>query len=131
MKNQSKTSSISRRSNNQDIIDTVMKLRRERFWTIILILIAVFATMIFGTLKNPFTNTFSKIGNYYGYRGLYILWAISISICIHTSSLLLFRLTNYDKKLGYWGLVSASFFLIITAIIPSLSEQLPFWHVLH
>ena len=33
--------------------------------------------------------------------------------------------------MGYFGLFSASFFLIITAIIPSIKEQLPFWHVLH
>lgn len=131
MKNQSKISSISSESNYQEVLDVILKLRRERFWAITLILIAVFATGIYGTLKNPFINTFSKIGNYYGYRGLYIIWAISISICIHTSSLLLFKLTHFDKKLSYWGLVSASFFLIVTAIIPSIKEQLFFWHVLH
>ncbi len=131
MGNQSKTSSINRKANALEANIDVIILSRERFWAIILILIAVFVTTIYSTLKNPFINTFSKIGNYYGYRGLYIIWAISISFCVHTSSLLLFKLTHFDKKSGYWGLVFASFFLIITAIIPSLSEQLPFWHVLH
>ncbi|MCK4530550.1 MAG: hypothetical protein KAU44_05180 [Candidatus Marinimicrobia bacterium] len=131
MENQSKTSSINRKANALEANSDVIMLRRERFWTITLILIVIFMTTFYGTLKNPFINTFSKIGNYHGYRGFYIIWAISISLCIHISSLLLFKLTHFDKKMGYVGLISASFFLIITAIIPSLSEQLPFWHVLH
>ena len=131
MENQSKTSSINRKTNALETNSDVIKLHRERFWAITLILIVVFVTTIYGTLKNPFINTFSKIGNYYGYRGLYIIWAVSISFCIHTSSLLLFKLTHFDKKMGYVGLISASFFLIITAIIPSIKEQLPFLHILH
>ena len=131
MENQSKTSSIKRKANALETNSNVTILRHERFWAIALILIAIFSTGIYGTLRNPFINTFSKIGNYYSYRGFYIIWAISVSICIHTSSLLLFKLTNYYKKSGYWGLISASFFLIITAIIPSIKEQLPFWHILH
>ncbi|MEA2077692.1 MAG: hypothetical protein U9O95_06700 [Candidatus Marinimicrobia bacterium] len=131
MDKQSKITSIYKDEGTREVLDTALKLRRERFWAIIFILIAVLATGIFGTLKNPFTNTFSKVGNYYGYRGLYIIWAITISFCLHTASFLLFKLTHYNKKWGYWALTMASFFLIITAIIPSIKEELFFLHVLH
>ena len=124
MRNQSKISSISSEGNDQDVLNAVVKLRRERFWTITLVLIVIIMTTFYGTLKSPFINTFSKIGNYYEYRSLY-------SFCVHTSSLLLFNLTHFDKKSGSWGLLFASFFLIVTAIIPSIKEQLPFWHILH
>jgi len=131
VKNQSKTSSISQNTNVLEALNDVLKLRRERFWTITLMLIVIFATTLYGTLRNPFINTFSKIGNYFGYRVLYIIWAITVSICIHISSILLFKLTDYSKKMGSLGLLFASFFLIVTAIIPSIKEQLPFWHILH
>jgi len=107
------------------------RLRQERFWAIVLLIIAVLVTTFYGTLKNPFINTFSRIGNYFSYRGLYIIWAIVISICIHTATILIFKLTGYPRKWGYLALVLSSFFLIITAIIPSIKEELHFWHVLH
>jgi hypothetical protein len=107
------------------------RLRLERFWAIVLLIIALSTITLYGTLKNPFINTFSRIGNYYNYRGLYIIWAIVVSICIHTVTILIFKLTGYPRKWGYLALALSSFFLIITAIIPSLKEELPFWHALH
>ena len=111
--------------------EDVQLLKRERFLAVALLLIAILGTTIFATLQNPFVNTFSRVGNYFGYRVLYLVWAIVISLCIHTSALLLFRLTGYKRKWGYIALALASFFLIVTAIIPSIKEELLFWHKLH
>jgi len=127
MENQSKTSSIERNEFQQ----AAERLRHERFWSISLILILLLATVIFGTLKNPFTNTFSRIGNYYGYRGLYIAWAILIGFCLQTASILLFKLTGFNKKWAYWALSLTSFFIIVTALIPSFKEKWFFLHAMH
>ncbi len=107
------------------------KLRKERSWLIVLLSVIMLFTVFYATLKNPFIYTFSKIGNYYGYRWLYIVWAVVVSACLHTSSILLFKLTNYNKKWAYVALGLSSFFLIVTAIIPSIREKLFFLHVLH
>ncbi|MCF7832448.1 MAG: hypothetical protein K9N05_02580 [Candidatus Marinimicrobia bacterium] len=131
MDDQIKTSSISRENENQLLSEERALLRRKRFWAITMLVIAIFFTMIYATLKNPFINTFSKIGNYYSYRGLYIFWAVVISFCFHVSTLLLFDLTDYTRKWGHLALALASFFLIITAIIPSVKEELFFLHVVH
>jgi hypothetical protein len=111
--------------------EEAQRLKRERFTAVALLLIAVLATTTYAMLRNPFINTFSRIGNYYGYRWLYIVWAVMISFCIHSSTLLLFKLTAYPRKWGYIALALSSFFLIITAIIPSIKEELLFWHRLH
>ena len=127
MDNQSKTSSVE----YVGLKEIAARLRRERFWAICLIFILSLATVFYGTLKNPFTNTFSRIGNYYGYRGLYIMWALLVGFCLQTTSILLFKLTNYNKKWAYWALSLTSFFIIVTAIIPSLKEKWLFLHALH
>jgi hypothetical protein len=111
--------------------EEAQRLKRERFTAVALLLIAVLATTMYAMLRNPFINTFSRIGNYYGYRWLYIVWAVMISFCIHSSTLLLFKLTAYPRKWGYIALALSSFFLIVTAIIPSIKEELLFWHRLH
>jgi len=129
METHSKTSVI-----NHDLSyykDLTSKLRKERSWMVILLSIIMLFTVIYATLKNPFIYTFSKIGNYYGYRWLYIVWAVVISTCLHTVSILLFKLTNFNKKWAYFALALASFFLIVTAIIPSIREKFYFLHVLH
>ena len=126
-----KTSSITKENDFSFSSEEALRLRRSRFWAILLLIIALLATTIYATLKNPFINTFSRIGNYYSYRLLYIMWAIVVSTCIHTATILMFKLTGYPRKWGYLALALASFFLIITAIIPSIKEQLPFWHTLH
>ncbi len=131
VENRSKTSSINSENNYSALFDIAIRLRRERFWAISLVLIIMLATIFYGTLKNPFTNTFSKSGNYYGYRGLYIIWAFTISFCLQTTSVLLFKLTKYDKKWAFWALSFASFFMITTALIPSLKEKGFFLHALH
>ena len=131
MENPTKTSSVNSRADYQQMLDEVNKLRQERFIAISLLLIILLITMVYGTLKNPFIHTFSKIGNYFSYRTWYIAWAVTVSFCMHTTTILLFRLGKYTSKLGYGGIACASFFLIITAIIPSLKEQLPLWHVIH
>lgn len=131
MNEQSEIFSIDREQNAAILVEEVARLRRERFWAIVLIVTVILATTFYGTLKNPFTNTFSKIGNYYGYRGLYIVWAIIVSICLQTATLFLFKLTHFDKKWCYLALSLASFFLIVTAIIPSIKEEFLFLHVLH
>ena len=127
MENQSNTSSVDK-TELQDIAD---RLRRERFWSVSLIVILLLITVFYGTLQNPFTNTFSRIGNYYGYRGLYIIWAILVGVCLQTTSILLFKLTGYNKKWAFWALSLTSFFIIITAIIPSFKEKWLFLHALH
>ncbi len=131
MEQKSKISVINRESDLSLSSQVADRLRQERFWAIVLPVAAVLAVTLYGTLKNPFINTFSRIGNYYTYRGLYIIWAIVVSVCIHTATILLFKLTGYPRKWGYLALALSSFFLIITAIIPSVKEQLPFWHALH
>lgn len=107
------------------------RLKRDRFRAVVLISVAIVGTTIYAMLKNPFVNTFSKIGNYFGYRSLYIFWAIMVSFCIQSATLLLFKLTGYPRKWGYWALALSTFFLIVTAIIPSIKEELLFWHRLH
>ena len=131
MDEQSKISAIRQEKVEALIISTAERLRRERTWSILLLIIAIVSTTIYATLKDPFVNTFSRIGNYYGYRGLYIIWAVVISFCFQTSTILLFKLTGYPRKWGYVALALASFFLIVTAIIPSIKEELLFWHRLH
>ena len=127
MENHSNISSL----DQVELREVAERLHRERFWAVMLIAILLLATIIYGTLKNPFTNTFSRIGNYYGYRGLYIAWAVLIGFCLQTTSILLFKLTDYNKKWAYWALSMTSFFIIITALIPSFKEKWFFLHALH
>lgn len=103
-------------------------LTNERNRLLFFMILSILITVIYACLKDPFTYTFSKIGNYFGFRGLYIIWATIISFCFQYASLKLFNLTHYTKKFAIIASFFSSFFLIITAIIPSLKDQ---WYTLH
>ena len=53
--------------------------RRIRITIMSLLLGALLFTTIYGTLQNPFQYTFSKIGNRFDNRVLFIVWAQSKS----------------------------------------------------
>lgn len=109
----------------------IKKHRSTRILLLLLLLAALAGTLIYGTLKNPFEYTFSKIGNYFPYREWYIVWAIFTGFAIQAATLRLFKIEKYPPKSAGIFIRCATFFLIITAIIPSIPEEMFFWHVLH
>lgn len=106
-------------------------LQREKMVVLLSVLSSLIFTLIFACLKNPFNYTFSKIGNYFGYRGLYISWGILTGFCFQFAGLKLFKLTRYNKLYAYIALSLASFFLIVTTLIPSIQGKWPTLHILH
>jgi len=107
------------------------KQRRLRTAVMSVLLFALIYTLIFGTLENPFVYTLSNIGNLFDYRLFFIIWAIVSGLAIQASVIALFRLEHYYRKSGYIFVGLAAFFLVITAIIPALSELYPFWLLIH
>ena len=61
-----------------------------------LLLAALLFTFVFGTLQNPIEYTFSKIGNRFDNRILFIVWALFTGFTIQFSSIQLFRLERYS-----------------------------------
>jgi hypothetical protein len=116
---------------DRDIRTIILKFRRQRFVILGILSLSLLATIAFGTLENPFHYTFSKIGNYFPYREWYILWAVVIGVSVHIASVCLFRLENYRHQYAYISIACATFFLIITALIPSVKEEMYFWHIVH
>lgn len=109
----------------------LLKQRRTRIFVMSLLIGSLILTVIYGTLENPLEYTLSKIGNYFTYRWLFIVWAIITGFAIQTATLVLFHLENYKAKHQYIYNSLSAIFLIITAIIPSLYLIYPFWHFLH
>ena len=105
--------------------------RRIRITIMSLLLAALLFTVIFGTLQNPFQYTFSKIGNRFDNRILFVFWAIFTGGAIQTSILALFRLEHYKSKFAYKFIVLGTVFLVLSAIIPALAETYPIWTWLH
>ena len=96
-----------------------------------LLLASLLFTTIFGTLQNPFQYTFSKIGNRFDHRILFIFWAIFTGGTIQSSVLALFRLEQYKVKRAYQSVVIGTIFLVISAIVPALAETYPLWTWVH
>ncbi len=105
--------------------------RRIRITIMSLLLAALLFTTVFGTLEDPFQYTFSKIGNRFDHRILFIFWAIFTGAAIQMSVITLFKLEQYDVKLAYRFVVLGTVFLVITAIVPALAETYPLWTWVH
>ncbi len=105
--------------------------RRIRITIMSLLLGSLLFTTIYGTLQNPFQYTFSKIGNIFNNRALFIVWAIFTGLSIQTCVLALFRLEQYHLKIAYKFIVISTIFLITSTITPALAETYPLWTWVH
>ena len=115
-----------------DIQKNLVKERRKRLYVMSLLLSALIFTIIYGTIENPFLYTFSKIGNRFtiANRVFFITWAGYTGFVIQASILTLMTLEKYKNTLHYTFIGIAMFFLVGTALAPSL-DQLPFWTWIH
>ena len=113
------------------IQEKLLNERRIRITIMSLLLGALLFTAIYGTLQDPFQYTFSKIGNRFNNRVLFIVWAIFTGGAIQTSVLALFRLEQYYSKFAYRSVVIGTIFLVISAITPALAETYPIWTWMH
>lgn len=113
----------------------IFKQIRTYRWQFVLVMsllmLTLMGTIVFATLENPLHYTFSKIGNYFPYREWYILWAVLTGISVQIAVIFLFKLENYEKIFPQVSIYCATFFLIVTALIPSLKDEMPFWHAVH
>ncbi len=109
----------------------LLRERRARITVMSLLLAALLFTFVFGTLQNPIEYTFSKIGNRFDNRILFIVWALFTGFTIQFSTIQLFRLERYSLSKAYKYIIIATVFLIISAIIPALEEKYPFWTWVH
>ena len=109
----------------------LLRERRARITVMSLLLAALLFTFVFGTLQNPIEYTFSKIGNRFDNRILFIVWALFTGFTIQFSIIQLFRLERYSLSKAYKYIIIATVFLIISAIIPALEEKYPFWTWVH
>lgn len=114
-----------------DFCAEIKAQRKKRAFLLVLLLLALAGTIYYGTLKNPFEYTFSKIGNYFPYREWYIVWAVFTGLAIQIAVLGLFKIEKYPVKFAGLSIRFATFFLIVTAIIPSACAEMYFWHVVH
>ncbi len=120
--------------NTEENIKIKKQLLRERSIRITvmsLLLAALLFTVLFGTLENPIEYTFSKIGNRFNNRVLFIVWALFTGLTIQFSVVQLFRLERYSLSKAYKYIIIATFFLIFSAITPALEETFPFWTWIH
>jgi len=114
-----------------EVQEQLLVERRIRITIMSLLLSALLFTAIYGTIQDPFRYTFSKIGNRFDHRALFIVWAMYTGISIQTCILALFRLENYKFKLAYYAIFTATIFLITSSITPSLAETYPLWTWIH
>ena len=105
--------------------------RQIRITIMSLLLSALLFTTIYGTLQNPFQYTFSKIGNRFDNRVLFIVWAIFTGLSIQTSIIALFRLEKYNNVIAYRLIIIATIFLVTSSITPALAELYPIWTWIH
>lgn len=106
--------------------------RRYRMWILAFLLFALLFTISYGSIENPFQYTFSKIGNRFniGNRVLFIVWAISTGTIIQASIIALFKIEGYKNNRHMYFIFFGSFFLVASAVIPSL-PHLEFWTTMH
>lgn len=112
---------------------TFEQVKKQRMRLISYLLFALILTVAFGTLQDPIRYTLSNIGNRFGWRArlMFIVWAFISGSAIETSFIFIMKLTQYsDKKARVFiGLTTTS--IILTALIPALQKELPFWHTIH
>lgn len=123
---------------NTEITDKNIKIKRQllrerraRIVIMSLLLAALLFTVIYGTLENPFKYTFSKIGNRFDNRVLFIVWSLFTGFTIQFSVIQLFRLEKYSLSKAYKYIIISTFFLISSALAPAIEEKYPFWTWFH
>lgn len=120
--------------NTEENLKIKRQLSRERHSRILvmsLLLAALLFTVFFGTLENPVDYTFSKIGNRADHRILFIVWALFTGLTIQFSAIQLFRLEKFNFSKAYKYIIISTFFLVATALAPSMRELYPFWFYIH
>lgn len=115
-----------------EIQKELVRDRRYRVWMMTFLLFALLFTISFGSIENPFQYTFSKIGNRFNItnRIVFIIWAISTGAIIQASVLALMKIEKYSNNRHIIFVTLGSFFLVASAVIPSLPE-FPFWTWMH
>lgn len=112
---------------------TFKQTKKQRMFIISYLLFALILTIAFGTLQDPIEYTLSNIGNRFGWgpRIMFIIWAAISGSAIETSFIFIMKLVKYsnEKTRMFIGLTTVS--LILTALIPALQKELPFWHTIH
>jgi len=123
---------------NYEVTDENLKIKRQllrerrvRITVMSLLLAALLFTVLYGTLENPFEYTFSKIGNRFNNRILFIVWALFTGLTIQFSVIQLFRLERYSLSKAYKYIIISSSFLIFSALAPALDETYPIWTWVH
>ena len=109
----------------------LLRERRARITVMSLLLAALLFTVLYGTIQDPFQYTFSKIGNRFDNRILFIIWAMFTGLTIQFSVISLFRLERYSLKKAYKYIITATGFLILSSLAPALEETYPFWTWFH
>lgn len=114
------------------IQEQLLHERKVRMSIMILLLSALLVSIVYGTLENPFNETYSKIGNRFidEYRIAFIGWSILTGTAIQASILALFKLEGYTNKWAHRSIVLGVLFLVATALLPALDET-PIAYRLH
>ena len=131
MENEELAINIDDTKENLIIKRQLLRERRVRILVMSLLLTALLFTVIFGTLENPFKYTFSKIGNRFNYRVMFIVWAMFTGITLQFSVIQLFRLERFSLSKAYKYIITSSFFLIVSSLVPALEETYPVWTWIH
>ncbi len=126
-----KNTTVTLASDEVSIQTKLLLERRIRITIMSLLLSALLFTTIYGTIQDPFQYTFSKIGNRFDNRALFIVWAIFTGVSIQTTMIALFRLEHYNLKIAYRFIYIATIFLITSAITPAIAETYPVWTWIH
>lgn len=129
--NQELLINIENTEENFKIKRQLLRERRSRILIMSLLLAALLFTVFFGTLENPIEYTFSKIGNRFNHRLLFIIWALFTGLTIQFSLIQLFRLERFSFTKAYKYIIISTFFLVATALAPSIRELYPFWFWIH
>ncbi|MBI9009389.1 MAG: DUF998 domain-containing protein [Tenericutes bacterium] len=119
------------RKNLYDIQKDLTVKRRNRTAIMSLLVAALVLTLVYGMLENPFIYTLSNIGNFFTYRYIFIIWSIITGGTIQIAAIILFKLEKYKTKYGYFLIGLSAIFLVLTAILPALKDEFPFFHILH
>ena len=120
-----------KKKNLYDIQKDLTSNRRIRTAIMSFLLASLVITLVYGMLENPFIYTLSNIGNFFSYRFVFIIWSVIIGGSIQIAVIVLFRLEKYKTKYGYLFIGLSALFLVTTAILPALKEELPLLHVFH
>ena len=116
---------------NIQIKKQLFRERRARITVMSFLLAALLFTVLYGTLEDPFQYTFSKIGNRFDNRILFIIWALFTGGTIQFSIISLFRLERYSLTKAYKYILISSGFLIFSSLAPALDETYPIWTWVH